>query len=61
MKITVSLGPEKLTLDVSQNLKIMKLFSYSLSFAIVVMDCFKHGLSRDACRDIHIECSKQFK
>ena len=38
MKITVSLGPEKLTLDVSQNSKIQKFFFYSPSFAIVVMD-----------------------
>ena len=44
MKITVSLSPEKLTLDVSQNSKIIKLFFYSPSFAIVVMDFFKHGL-----------------
>ena len=44
MRITVSLGSEKLTLDVSQNSKIQKLFSYSPSFAIVVMDCFKHEL-----------------
>ena len=41
MKITVSLGPEKLTLDVSQNSKIIFLFT---EFSDRGRGFFKHGL-----------------